>query len=110
MRAFFQKLLGVNWRTTFAAIVAIIGLAINIQVAWKAKDIRAVANNAEMIMLNLGLIATALTGLNAKDANVTGAGTQAKTVDSTGAVTNVDGAALGNQPMIPPQPKTERAA
>lgn len=94
----FQKLLGLNWKTTGSAIIAIAGLAVNIQVAWKAKDFMAVFNNAQMIMLNLGLVATALGLLGAKDSNVTGAGTQQKAVDSAGVVTNVEGDKVGKQP------------
>lgn len=102
MKVFFQKLLGINWRTTGAAIIAIGGLAVNVQVAWKAKDFMAVVNNAQMIMLNLGLVATAFGMLSAKDSNVTGVGQQAKAVDSAGSVTNVAGEFVEQQSAIPP--------
>src|SRR5436190_20654292 len=102
-----NKILRINYRTTAAAIIAIAGLAANVEVAWKARNFLAVVDNAQMIMLNLSLIAGAVGFLNAKDANVTGAGTQAKTVDSSGTVTNVEGKELGQQPMIPPQPKMQ---
>jgi hypothetical protein len=102
MKAIFQKLLGMNWRTTSAAIIAIAGLAVNIQVAWKAKDFMAIVNNSQMIMLNLGLIAAALGFASAKDSNVNGVGQQAVTVDSTGAVTNIAGEPLGKQSAVPP--------
>ena len=98
MGSIFKKLLGINWRTTVSAIIAIAGLAVNIQVAWKARDFTAVVNNAQMVMLNLSLIAAAVGFLNAKDSNVTGAGATAKSVDSSGVVTNVEGDKVGKQP------------
>jgi hypothetical protein len=98
LRTVFAKIGVINWKTTGSAVIAIAGLAVNIQVAWKAKDFMAVVNNAQMVMLNLGLIATALGLLGAKDSNVTGAGTQAKAVDSSGVVTNVEGEKVGKQP------------
>jgi hypothetical protein len=67
----------------------------------------AIVNNSQMIMLNLGLIATAAGMLSAKDSSVTGVGAQARAIDSSGAVTNVTGDVVGQQSAIPPQPKID---
>jgi len=74
MSKLMQKLLGVNWKTTAAAITAIAAVVGNIVVAWKAKNFNAIFSNTQLLLTDLGLLLAAIGLLNAKDNNVTGAG------------------------------------
>lgn len=105
------KIFGINYRTTILGIGVIVAAIGRIALAFRSKqyDFVALAEDGQLIMTTLVALLGGFGLFIAKDANVTGAGSQAKTVDSTGAVTNVDGAPLGNQPMIPPQPRRESA-
>lgn len=104
-----SKILGINYRTTILGVGVIVAAVGRIAMAFRSKqyDVIALAEDGQLIATTLGALLMGLGLFIAKDANVTGAGTQAKTVDSTGAVTNVNGTPLGNQPTIPPQPKVE---
>ncbi len=94
----FKKLLGINWRTTTGAIIAVLGLAGNIYLSVKKKDFLAAIDSSQMLMANVGLLATTIVGLSAKDASVTGVGSKAAEVDSKGTLTTADDKVVGQQP------------
>lgn len=105
MSPWLIKLLGINWGTTLAGLSLIAAAVGRIGVAWKAKDFQAVFTDAQFVLSELAIILTAFGLIAAKDRNVTGAGTQAKAVDtSTGKVVNVEGQPLGKQSPVPPAP------
>lgn len=97
----FDKLLGINWKTTLAGIMAIITALSRIAVAYRTRDFAAIFTDAQLILETAGLIIAGLGLLKAKDQNVTGVGAVAKAVDSEGTVTNREGAVVGHQPVKP---------
>lgn len=93
----FQKLLGINWKTTMTgigALVAVLGVILN---AWRTKDFGTIFTQGQTVIPIVMGILTALGMFSAKDSNVIGAGVAAKAVDSTGTVTNVAGDVVGQQ-------------
>lgn len=105
MPAFLIKLLGINWGTTLSGLTVITAAVTRIGLAWKARDFHAIINDSQLIAESVLAIAGGLGLLLAKDKNVTGAGTQAKAVASTGDVTNIEGQKVGEQSPVPPQPR-----
>ena len=69
----------------------------------KHYDFTALAEDGQLIATTLSLVLAGLSAAFAKDKNVTGAGTQAKAIDSEGQVTNVVGTVVGQQSTTPPQ-------
>jgi hypothetical protein len=98
-----NKIFGINYGTTILGIGVIFAAVGRVGVAWKSKDFTALANDGQLIMETLAGLLTGVGLLVAKDRNVTGAGTQAKAIDSAGHVTNVEGEVLGRQPAAPPK-------
>lgn len=99
------KILGVNWRTTILGIGVIFAAVGRIGIAYRTRDFEALANDGQLIAETSAQILGGLGLLVAKDVNVTGAGTQAKTVEGDGTITNTAGAVVGQQPATPPAPK-----
>ncbi len=97
-----NRIFGINYRTTILGIGVIVAAAGRIGLAYKTKDFTAIANDGQLIMETAGGVLAGLALLFTKDAKVTGAGTLAKTVDSTGTVTNADGKVVDQQPQQPP--------
>lgn len=98
----FDKLLGINWKTTLAGITSLMAIAGAMFAAWKAKDFQAIFDNMPLFFTALGVVITALGLMKAKDQNVTGTGATAKTLDaSTGTLTNREGDVVGHQPVKP---------
>jgi hypothetical protein len=98
MGSLFQKILGINWKTTLAGIAVVIAAVSRIAVAYRTRDFEAIFTDGQLILETLGILLAGLGLLRAKDANVTGVGTAAKAVDSSGVVTNVEGDKVGKQP------------
>lgn len=93
----FNKLLGINWKTTLAGISAIIAAVGRIAIAYKSRDFAAILQDGQLIIETITMIILGLGLLKAKDQNVTGTGTAAKSVDSTGEITNREGEVIGQQ-------------
>lgn len=97
------RILGVNYRTTILGIGVIFAAIGRIVIAYRSKDFEALANDGQLIAETVTALLAGLGIVLAKDANVSGVGTQAVSVDSSGKVTNVEGKAVGQQPAKPPQ-------
>jgi hypothetical protein len=106
MPAWVFKILGINWRTTLLGWSVMVAAVGRIAVAWRTRDFGAILADGQLI---LETVATLLAGfglIKAKDQHVIGAGTQARTIDtSTGDITNREGQTVGKEPALPPQPK-----
>lgn len=98
------RILGINYRTTILGIGVIVAAVGRISLAFRSKnyDFVLLAEDGQLIMTTLTALLAGLGLFIAKDANVTGAGTTAKTVDSSGTVTNAAGTVVGQQPPTPP--------
>lgn len=94
----FNKVFGVNYRTTILGIGVIFAALGRVAMAWRVKDFTALAEDGQLIMETLAALLAGLGLFIAKDSNVIGAGSQAKTVDSSGAVKNAEGEVVGTQP------------
>jgi len=97
-----KKLLGINWKTTLPGILVIVGVGAKIANAWRTKDIGTVLSSTQELIPDVMLVLTGIGLITAKASDVTGAGTQAKAVDSAGTVTNVEGKVIDKQPEKPP--------
>lgn len=100
-----SKILGINWRTTILGAGVIFAAVGRVGLAYKARDFESLANDGQLIAETIAAILAGLGLFIAKDSSVTGAGTQAKTVESDGTVVNVQGTVVGQQPATPPAPK-----
>lgn len=100
-----NKLLGINWRTTILGIGVIFAAVGRVMLAYRTRDFTALANDGQLIAETLAAILAGLGLYIAKDSNVTGVGSQAKTVEGDGTVTNVVGTVVGQQPAAPPSPE-----
>lgn len=98
MNALFQKLLGINWGTTLAGVSVIVAAIGRIALAYRTRDFGAIFNDGQLVLQTVVAIVAGLGLISAKDKNVTGVGTTAKAVDSSGIVTNVEGDKVGKQP------------
>lgn len=96
----FEKLLGINWKTTLAGITAIVAACGRIAIAYRTKDFEALLTDGQLVMETVIALILGLGLLKAKDQNVTGTGTAAKSVDSAGTMTNREGEVVGQQ--LPP--------
>lgn len=103
MPEWLLKILGINWKTTLAGLSSIGAIIAAIIAAVKARDFRAVFDNLPLLFTALSVVLTSLGLLAAKDKTVTGVGSQALLVDSTGTATNVEGEEVGRQSPIPPK-------
>lgn len=92
------KILGINFKTTLAGITALMAVGAALIAAWKAKDFKAVFDNLPTLFTTLAVVLTALGLIKAKDQNVTGTGTGARSVSSEGEITNREGKLVGLQP------------
>lgn len=101
------KVFTINYRSTILGIGVIAAAIGRISLAFRTKhfDFIALAEDGQLIMTTVGLVLSGLALMQTKDARVTGTGTQAKTVDDSGVVTNVQGDPVGKQPADPPAPK-----
>lgn len=97
----FDKLLGINWKTTLAGIMAIVAALGRIAVAYRTRDFESIFTDGQFVLTTAFGIIVGLGLLKAKDQNVTGVGAVAKAVDSEGTVTNREGAVVGHQPVKP---------
>lgn len=96
-----NKILGINWRTTLAGFTSLLAVVGAIVAAWKVKDFRVIVDKLPELFLAISVVATAIGLMKAKDQNVTGTGAVAKSVDSSGIVTNREGEVVGKQPVVP---------
>ena len=99
------KILGINWRTTILGVGVIFAAVGRIGLAYRARDFESLANDGQLIAETVAALLAGLGLFIAKDSSVTGAGTQAKTVESDGTLVNVAGTVVGQQPLLPPSPK-----
>lgn len=104
MNVLLTKIFSVNYATTILGIGVIFAAVGRVAIAWKSKDFVSLATDGQLIMSTAGLILGGFGLVLAKDRNVTGAGQQAKAVDSSGVLTNVEGDAVGKQSATPPPP------
>jgi hypothetical protein len=104
MEPLLTKIFSINYVTTILGLGVIFGSVGRVGLAWKAKDFTALANDGQLIMSTIAGILTGAGLIAAKDRNVTGVGTQAKSVDSEGALKNVEGEVVGKQSAVPPLP------
>lgn len=95
-----DKILGINWKTTLAGLAAIVAAFGRIAVAYKTRDFEAILTDGQLVMETIITLIIGLGLLKAKDQNVTGVGAVAKTVDSSGIVTNREGEVVGQQPKV----------
>jgi hypothetical protein len=105
MNEILNRILGVNYRTTILGVGVIFTAVGRFGLAWRQKDFAALAEDGQLIVTTSGGILMGLGLFIAKDAKVTGAGTQAKTVEGDGTVKNVEGEVIARQPVEPPAPK-----
>jgi hypothetical protein len=101
------RILGINYRTTILGIGVIFAAVGRVVIAYQARDFVSLADDGQLIAET---VATLLAGLGlfiAKDANVTGVGTLAKTVTGDGIVKNTEGEVVARQPQAPPTPKEQ---
>jgi dipeptide/tripeptide permease len=94
----FDRLLGINWRTTLAGVGVIVAAVGRLVLAYRTKDIEAMVTDSQLVFETIGMLIVGFGLAQAKDQNVTGTGTSAKTVDSAGVVTNREGVVVGQQP------------
>jgi hypothetical protein len=71
------RILGVNWQTTSAGVLALIAVAGKLLLAYRTKDVEAILSNGQEMFLDLNLIAIGIGLIKAKDNNTVGAGTTA---------------------------------
>lgn len=104
MNELLTKLFSINWRTTLLGVGVIVAAVGRIGLAFRSKnyDFTALAEDGQLIMTTLTALLAGLGLFIAKDASVTGVGSQAKAVDSAGTVTNIEGTVLGQQSTAPP--------
>lgn len=102
MNELLNRIFGINYRTSIAGVGVIVAAVSRVALAWKAQDFAALANDGQLIVETVAALLAGLGLFIAKDSSVTGAGTQAKSVDSAGIVTNVAGTEIGQQPLAPP--------
>jgi hypothetical protein len=98
MPSWVNKILGINWRTSLAAWATIMAAVGRIAVAYRTRDFQAIFTDSQLIFETIGLLLVAFGLMKAKDQNVTGTGTTAKAVDSSGTITNREGEVIGQQP------------
>jgi len=98
------KILGINYRTTILGIGVVFAAVGRIALAYRARDFNSLANDGQLIAETVAGILAGLGLFIAKDANVTGAGTLAKTVGGDGTVKNTEGEVVSRQPQAPPEP------
>jgi uncharacterized membrane-anchored protein len=103
MSQVLTKIFGINYRTSILAVGVIVAAAGRVVLAYKAKDFTALANDGQLIMETAAALLAGLGLFIAKDAKVTGVGSQAKSVDSTGVVKNIEGDVVARQSVVPPQ-------
>lgn len=56
MPSWLIKLLGINWRTTLAALSSMGAIFAAIIAAWKAKDFQAIFDNLPLLLTALGVV------------------------------------------------------
>lgn len=95
-----DKILGINWKTTLAGLAAITAAFGRIAVAYRTRDFEAILTDGQLVMETVIALILGLGLLKAKDQNVTGTGTVAKSVDSAGTLTNAEGTVVGHQPPV----------
>lgn len=93
-----KRILGINWKTTLAGVTVLIAAVGRIAIAYKTKDIGAILTDGQLVLSTVIGIVAGLGLIKAKDQNVTGTGTAARSVDSSGEVTNREGTVVGQQP------------
>lgn len=98
------RILGINYRTTILGIGVIFAAVGRLVVAYRSRDFTALANDGQLIAETVAALLTGIGVILAKDANVTGAGTLAKTVEGDGTVKNIEGEVVSRQPAAPPEP------
>ncbi len=97
MQKLFAQLGIINWKTTLTGITALITAVGVIWNALRTKDFGTVFTQAQTVIPIILLILAGINGLVSKDSNVTGAGTETKAVDASGAVIDVSGNKVGQQ-------------
>jgi len=78
------RILGINWKTTSAGILALVAVAGKLLLAYRTKDIEAILSNGQEVFLDLNLIAIGIGLIKAKDNNTVGAGDAAVKVHDDG--------------------------
>lgn len=94
-----NKVLGINWKTTILGIGVIVAAGGRFVLAFRSKnyDFSMLAEDGQLIMTTLTGILAGFGLTKAKDQNVTGTGSGAKSVDSSGVLTNIQGDVVGVQ-------------
>ena len=80
-KTIIERIMGVNWKTTMAAIAAIVAVVGRIYAKWKSKDFSAIFEDGQELMSDIGLLVAAVGLLQAKDKDVHGAGDSAVRVE-----------------------------
>lgn len=95
-----NKVLGINWKTTILGIGVIVAAGGRFVLAFRSKnyDFTALAEDGQLIMTTLTGVLAGFGLTKAKDQNVTGTGSGAKSVDNSGTLTNREGEVVGQQP------------
>lgn len=86
-----MNILGINWKTTLAGLVVVIGLGGKLIVALKTKDFTNAGAILQELIPDIMLLAAGLGLIKAKDQNVTGAGPNAVNVDTGKTSAEVNG-------------------
>lgn len=77
-----MDILGINWRTTLAGIAAIVAAVSRIAIAYRTRDFEAIFTDGQFILTTVFGIIVGLGLLKAKDQSVTGAGANARDVET----------------------------
>jgi hypothetical protein len=77
MSSLLIKFFGINWKTTILGWSAIVALIGKIGLAWRTKDIAAILNNGQELLLDISILLGGIGLIKAKDGNTVGAGTSA---------------------------------
>lgn len=97
MPNWLTHILGINFKTTILGIGVIFAAVGRVLIAYRSKDFVGLANDGQLIMETIAALLAGFGLVKAKDQNVTGTGTGARSIDSTGVITNREGTVVGQQ-------------
>lgn len=99
MSDWLNKMLGINYRTTILGVGVIVAAVGRFVLAYRSKnyDFTALAEDGQLVMTTLAGILAGFGLTKAKDQNVSGAGSKAVSVNSSGVITDTEGKVVAHQ-------------